>query len=353
LSAALVSVLLPVRNGAPHLRTALRSLARQSLRDFEVLVLDDASSDGSADIAGRFGDARVRVVRHEKPQGLARVLNGGLAEARGEFIARMDADDVAAPRRLERQVAFLRSEPGVAGCGTWLRCFGQGRPYLARYPIGASTVRAYALFDNPLAHPSACWRHEAFREHGLRYDESVGPGQDYDLWLRALAVVDLDNVPEPLLRYRIHAGAVSGRQGGASDERARDLQRGLLGRLGADAGEASLSFHRLVGHGAAMTTPEELARAEAWLQHLQGLNLRTRVYDAAGLARAVGFVWLRVCLNSARYGRWAWAHYRTSPLALHHEAALTERLQLCGAALLSAVRGPGRGRPGLREAVSP
>lgn len=350
MSADRVSVLLPVRNGAAYLRTALRSLLAQSYRELEVLVLDDASSDGSGDMAAAVSDARVRVVRFDTPQGLGRLLNRGWELAQGAFIARMDADDVCAPDRLAAQVGLLRQRPELAGCGSWIRVIGARRSFLARYPVGDRTLRAYALFDNPLAHPTVCLRRAAFERAGLRYDETARAAQDYELWVRAMDVLPLDNVPRALLRYRQHAAAVTTQRAAESNARIAEIQRGLLARLGIQADADDLAFHRLVGHGVAMRTSEEAARAERWLDRLVSANRVARVYDEDGLQRAVGFVWLRIALNSARVGRWAATRYRASVFSTWHRPDWRERLQLEAAGHLAFLRSTGGHRPGTREA---
>lgn len=343
-----VSVLLPVRNGARHLRAALRSILAQSLRELEVLLLDDGSTDGSADIAAAEGDPRVRVLS-SPPMGLARQLNRGIREARAPYVARMDADDIAEPERLACQVSFLAAHPSVAICGTWLRCFSPASTHLARYPVGRETVRAYVVFDNPVAHPSACWRAASWQAAGLAYDETLEVAQDYDVWSRALDQPQVDNVPAPLLRYRVHTASVTGRRAELSEQAARRIQAHWLSRLGLAMDEPDLAFHRLVGHGAGMRDAEELARAEAWLLRVLAANRAARVFADDGLARAAGFVWLRVCLNSARAGAFAARAYGASPLARNHSPAVSEWAQLWAAAAAARWRGSPAVRPGLRE----
>src|SRR5258705_775698 len=109
-----VSVLLPVWNGERHLAAAIESVLGQSFTDFELLIVDDGSTDGSAALIRRYGDERIRLFENEKNLGVTRSLNLGLAQARGRYVARMDADDLSAPERLARQVAFLDSHPEVA-----------------------------------------------------------------------------------------------------------------------------------------------------------------------------------------------------------------------------------------------
>lgn len=348
----LVSVLLPVRNGAAYIEKALHSLLKQTYPSLEILVLDDASRDDSVRRVETIGDSRVRVIHFDESQGLSRLLNRGWAAATGTYIARMDADDVSEPQRIEKQLAYLNKHSEIAGCGTWVRMFGAGRPFLARYPIGPAVLHAYALFDNPLAHPTVCLRRDVFEREGLRYNEEVGAAQDYELWIRALDRVRMDNVPEVLLRYRQHQQAVSDQKAGDSESRTLQLQRVLLERLGVKVDEDAGRFHRLVGHGAGMVSDEEMQRAEGWLQYLVESNRTAKLYDEDGMRRAIGFVWLRIALNSARVGRWAVRRYRESPFAGWYKAAARERAQLESTSLLAPLRRSHSGRSGIRGRAS-
>ena len=155
-------------------------------------------------------------------------------------------------------------------------------------------------------------------------------------------------MPEPLLRYRQHAGAVTDRQGDASEARSLAVQRRLLGRLGLEPEDEAARFHRLVGHGAEMRTSEEMQRAQAWLMTVAEANARAGVYDAEGLRRAIGFVWHRLALNSARGGAWAHRLYRAAPFAEWFQPSLAECLQMGGTTLLAPLRRGDAGRAGVR-----
>ena len=150
----LVSIVMPVWNAEAYVGEALASLQRQSLSHWQLIVVDDASTDDTLAVIERMGDARVRILRNSDKQGLAPVLNQGLAAAEGQYVARMDADDVCHPRRLQQQVAFLSQHTTLAACGSWCRVFGAGRSFVFRYASGVGMVRAYALFDSPLCHPT-------------------------------------------------------------------------------------------------------------------------------------------------------------------------------------------------------
>lgn len=212
----LISVLLPVRDEASYLTEALESVTAQTLEDFEAIVVDDGSHDGSAEIAERHArrDRRFRVVR-ESRSGLVPALERGRAEARGRFLARMDGDDVALPERLEAQLEVLEAERLVA-CGTGIRYFPeqtvrQGSRRYERWLNGLVTAEAAArdvLVECPLAHPTLFARREAVEDAGGY--QSRGWPEDYDLVLRLWAGGGrFRNVDRVLLRWRDHSGRAS------------------------------------------------------------------------------------------------------------------------------------------------
>jgi glycosyltransferase involved in cell wall biosynthesis len=208
-----VTVLLPVHNDRRFVGRAVASILAQTFRDFELVVLNDASTDGSMDVVEGFRDARLRIVRNASNIGLARTLNVGLAAAEGELVARMDADDISEPTRFERQVAFLDANPAVALVGTWARWIDEDdRPFTTiRFPTDAAEIERSLLEENCIFHPSVMFRRRPIQALG-GYSIATPLSQDYDLWLRLSERHALANLPEFLVRYRIHREQVSFRK---------------------------------------------------------------------------------------------------------------------------------------------
>jgi len=201
----IVTVLLPVYNGERYLREAVESILAQTLESFELLLVDDGSTDGTAAICQSFTDPRVRVIRHEKNAGTVSALNSGIDLISTKYVARMDADDVALPDRLGRQVAFLEARPDIAACGCWLLELVDGRLRdVMRRPTG-EYLRQTAWRPVPIYNP--CLRTDVLRE--LRYRADYVHAEDYDLYLRLCRHHRIDNVPAVLVHYRIHQASVS------------------------------------------------------------------------------------------------------------------------------------------------
>ena len=204
-----VSVVLPVRDGERFVGDALESILRQTYADLEVVVVDDGSTDGTAEVLGGFRDDRVRVLRQEAA-GLVVALQRGVAEAHAAFIARMDADDVSEPERLERQVELLELRPRAGMVATWVAVIDEQGRELRRHvlPSEHEDLARRLLLRNPFQHGSVLLRRDALEAAG-GYRADYGANEDYDLWRRLARSSELACVPEVLYRYRVHAGAVT------------------------------------------------------------------------------------------------------------------------------------------------
>jgi glycosyltransferase involved in cell wall biosynthesis len=210
-----LSVLMSVYNGDRFLKAAMDSILNQTFRDFEFLIIDDGSTDQSAQILQAYADqdSRVRVIRQAN-QGLTQSLNRLIHEAQGEFLARMDGDDVAMPERFARQVAFLRQHPQVVCVGTGQQWIDEDDVPLMEWSPTADPQELQALLlsgQTHICHPSAMMRRAAVRAVG-GYDTQFRAAQDLDLWLRLGEVGDLSNLPDILLAYRVHTHSVSERR---------------------------------------------------------------------------------------------------------------------------------------------
>jgi len=207
-----VTVLLPVYNGAATLRQSIDSVLAQDVDDWELLVVDDASTDGSADIAHVYAarDPRIRVVAHAVNAGLAATLNEGLEEAGHELVARLDQDDEALPPRLRLQTAFMAEHPNVVAAGSHVLHMGVTTRFdrLIALPSTPREVARRLPRENCLYHPSVIMRREPVLAAG-GYRSEFKNAEDYELWLRLARSHDLANVPEPLIRYRFSLGGMT------------------------------------------------------------------------------------------------------------------------------------------------
>ncbi len=309
----LISVIMPMHNNQEHVHLAIESILTQSLSDFEFLIIDDGSQDESCRIIHNVSDPRIQLIENERNIGIARTLNRAISLARGRYLARMDADDVSFPSRLGRQVSFMEKRPEVGVSGSWVYRFGGKRNFVLRYPVGSSCVRSFLLFGNPLAHPSTMIRRQFLEAEGLSYAPDCPAAQDYELWSRCSHLCELDNIPEPLVKWRVNPMGVTSSQFDLSNDVTLRVQRGWLNKLGLRLDESDLLFHREVGNGSGVRSFEELDRVASWLSQLLHANCQRRIFPRAGLKAASSFVWFRVCLNSSGLGPGVLYRYLRSP----------------------------------------
>lgn len=238
-----ISVLLPVYNAERYVHEAVESVLKQTFEDFELIILDDGSTDTSLEILKEFAvkDERVRIISREN-KGLVPTLNELAAEASGQYLARMDADDICLPERFEKQVAFLENHQGHVLVGCWIEAINEkGQPILiSKRPTDHDEIdKAHLAGKSSISHPTALIVREAFNKT-RGYDNDFIHAEDMDLWLRLAEIGKIANISDVLVKYRLHDGSIS--------EKAHSIQmkntkravltaferRGILGKLDID-----------------------------------------------------------------------------------------------------------------------
>lgn len=201
---SLVSVILPVFNCQAYVGEAIESILNQKFRDFEFLIIDDGSTDGTQAELVKYIDPRIRHLRHEN-RGLAATLNTAIGLARGKYIVRQDQDDISMPDRIEKQVAFMEAHLECGLLGTWAQIIEGDRlvERFHRHPTDPSVLRYQLLFNNPFVHSSVMLRKSVLEETGgYSIDPERQPPEDYELWSRIIRSAGVANLPEVLLYYR-------------------------------------------------------------------------------------------------------------------------------------------------------
>lgn len=239
-----VSVLIAVHNGLPYLEAALRSVMGQTLREIEIIVVDDASTDATPAVLARLAaeDRRIRIETLPRNLRLAGALNHGMAFARAPYVARMDADDLSHPDRLAIQKRFMDAHPEVVLCGTSSRDIDAGGQVLkiAFRPRDSVMCRWLTRFHMPLTHPTFMFRRVLQGGGEMRYDTSYPVAQDHDFMVRSLAHGEVVSLPDVLLDYRVHGASTTAAKWNLQQEMsdrlttdliATDLPPAVLGRL--------------------------------------------------------------------------------------------------------------------------
>jgi len=202
-----ITVLMPVYNCELYIKEAIDSILNQTFTDFEFLIIDDASTDQTVALIKTYTDARIILIVKPINTGLTNSLNQGLKLAKGDFIARMDGDDISLPERFERQIIFLETNPDIVLCGTWFSKIESD--VVIKVPENHIDIKLALLKGNCICHPSVMMRKQVLDKLSEAYDVSKEPAEDFDLWVRLVAIGKLHNLQEVLLKYRVHNAQVS------------------------------------------------------------------------------------------------------------------------------------------------
>lgn len=220
-----VTVLMPVFNAQAYLKEAMDSILNQSYRDFEFLIVNDGSTDHSAAIINGYTDSRIRHITFGDNRGIIEALNVGLDLAMGDYIIRMDADDISLPTRVAEQVEFMDTNPMVGLCGTLVKTMG-GK-VMNQY-MQPSRLQASLLLDCPLVHPSVVIRMSVLSAYQLRYDNNFKHVEDYQLWVEMSKHTKIAILPRILLEYRVSETQVSSKFRDIQDVNSNRIKQGLF-----------------------------------------------------------------------------------------------------------------------------
>lgn len=213
-----VTVLMPVYNREKYLREAIDSILSQTFTDFEFLIVDDGSTDNSLEIVNSYPDSRIRLIRNLANLGISESLNIGLSESLGDYVARMDSDDISLPNRLQKQIEFLNQNPDITVLGShmnFINMHGQNLEhlnYLPSYSLAHQEIVYAMLYSIPFAHPSVIFKRlEVLKIGGYRFLKELENGsEDYDLWLRLAAQnYKFANLSDHLIKYRLHRDSLT------------------------------------------------------------------------------------------------------------------------------------------------
>ena len=329
-----VTVAIPVHNREKVLGAAIDSILAQSFTDFELLVVDDASSDGSCALVEAYRDPRIRLHRQPINLGIAGIRNLCVELARGEYLAFLDSDDISDPTRLAFQVAFLDGHRDHAAVGAWSQWMDeQGRPLrrFKRKPLAAEDIAAQRLFRAGIENSTAMARTAVLRAYG--HDERYQIGSDYDLWARMAVDHKLANLPRVLVLRRAHEQATTRLAADRKQRLRQAIYAGQLEQLGVSFSETDLERHfllRRMNKLGFVPDRDYLDWGEAWLLKLQSANRTARCYPEPAFSKVLGSFWLRCCWLAYRGGLgWAaWRRLARSPLRRWVGAGLLQDLAL-------------------------
>lgn len=295
LKSGLISVIMSNYNTPEeYLREAIESILNQTYLNFEFIIVDDCSTDDSLEIIESYNDKRIKIIKNSENMGITKSLNRGMKLSSGEFIARMDADDISLPERFEKQVDFLKQNPDVIVCGTWVELFGNGasaynEKYSRKILPEREQLQINLLFGNHMniIHPTAMFRHQTIIEKGIQYNENYPCAQDFRMWVDCSQKGELSNVSEVLFKYRIHNKAVSSDKKNIQNECAKNIMAEQLSWLGLELPEDWETIHwgLLTGR-----KPYNLRYLE-WIKAVIKGNKKHKVFNHKKLKNTLWYKW--------------------------------------------------------------
>ena len=268
---------MPVYNGERFLKETIDSVLAQSYFDFIFLIINDGSTDSSAEIIHSYSDKRIIYQENEKNIGLVATLNNGIEMVDTDFLARMDADDLWHPTKLEKQIKLLDSRPDVGLCGTSIRKFGAFEGDFI-FPADNEGLKVGFLFYCCMSHPSVIFRMSFLKESGLRYKEDYFPAEDYKMWTDCLEKTQIYNIPEILVYYRQHNNQITQDSNILQLEKTNQVQLEVLDRISPEFTAEDKTFHLEIFLKQNIQSINDYHKCIAWKKILQLKNQGSGFY---------------------------------------------------------------------------
>ena len=277
-----VTVLMPTYNVAPYVKEAIGSVLAQTYHDFELLVIDDCSTDNTVQVVQSIDDPRIHLVQNEHNLGLAENLNRGLTLIDTEYVARMDGDDIAEPYWLEHEVVILNTHPDIGICSGGFERFGTMKS-VVRFPERHEDCLANMLFECSVIVPT--FRMSLYREHGLRYRTDAFPAEDYRFWAECLRVTKIYNLQETLFHYRMHPSQICTARKDEQQKKVAEVRRYMLEWLSTDFTEDEKAYYTGPFMAPRINSEQDYHERRAFCQELIEKNRSVGHFDETALKK--------------------------------------------------------------------
>jgi glycosyltransferase involved in cell wall biosynthesis len=299
-----VSVLMPMFNSEKYIGMAVESILNQTFKDFELIILNDGSTDDSKKIVESYSDNRIKLIENAQNQGLARTRNRLIAEAKGDFLAWLDSDDIALPQRLQIQVDFLEKNPNHALVASWARIIGSNNlptgNFVKSY-IPNTDLSALLLFVNYIVQSSVMLRRNLLPDE--HYNLDFPPTEDYELWVRIAKKHPIAILNDILVDYRVHDSNISFTQNDRAMRTVKMNHQRQLEDLGINPTMQEIDLHYALSFGNGETFDKDfIEKAEAWLLKIREHNQIIKIYDPKALNYVLGHRWTKICTSNPALG---------------------------------------------------
>jgi glycosyltransferase involved in cell wall biosynthesis len=325
----LATVLMPTYNAEKYLRESIESILNQNYQDFQFLIINDGSTDRSLEIIQSYQDARIKLVNHEKNLGLIVSLNNAIELIDSQYIARMDADDISHPQRLEIQLNFMQKNANVDICGCWIETFGENtKNKIHKLKPKNAQIKCKLLFDVPVIHATSIMKTQFLKQNIFNYDLCYPHSEDFDLWERISQKATFANISEPLYKVRYHPQKVSVLNNAIQLENQQKITLRQLQKLGISPTPNEMQIHHEV-----VNVPEEpitvnyLKRVNDWLCKIQQANQAKKIYPEPEMTETLAEIWYKVSSGYTKLGLGFWKIFKNSPLSEYHQYSLWQKVK--------------------------
>jgi glycosyltransferase involved in cell wall biosynthesis len=321
-----VSVIMSAFNAEKYIGEAIGSILAQTYPSFECIIINDGSTDTTEEIIKSFSDNRLVYIKNNNNLGLIESLNKGILLAKGNYIARMDADDIALPERLQEQVALFDQKKDAMVVGSDYYLLTGNKLKYVRNENDSTYLKTTLLFSTCFAHPTVMIKN-VFKAQGILYDTSSLHAEDYKLWTELALLGEFYNVNKPLLKYREHANQISVQHHEAQLQISEKIRRDYLNKLGIKFSEEQFKIHNIVGNNRVIHSLEVLKSIENWLVYLKQQQTGLEKLPTESFDKALHKFWIDSC-GYTSLGLKAYYCYRNSELSNLHKTTTLQLIKL-------------------------
>jgi glycosyltransferase involved in cell wall biosynthesis len=309
------TIIMPVYNGARYIRQAIDSLLVQTYKEFEILIINDGSTDNSVEIINSYKDSRIKLLHNPKNMGLVATRNLGVQEAKTELVGFLDCDDIATPDRLQRQVEFLDAHPDVVlvgGGAVHIDSDSNKTGTVWKEVIPSKEIPIELLFRNCFIQSTVLMRKEKLPE--VPYKAGFAPAEDYELWVRLARIGRVVNLPGIFARYRVHSTNTSLVKSIDQERARRQIICDQFKEFGIFPTNEEYLIHKTNFISLSHDPLDFLRKREDWLERLLDANKDKNIFDQVAFAKVVGNRLFDSCRTNTRAGWDAWKIFWRSPL---------------------------------------